>query len=1249
VDTPTGTAGNDTFKATAAALNVGDLLAGNAGTDTLEIVDAGDVTALNATLKDIEVIDVTAGGSIGNAAGGSNAVVAVREIDKLSFADQKLYNVTITSTHVEETDTVTVTSGSTVITLTVGSGGVVAATDGSGSTAVAINGSANTATSISQGIAKSLNYLAGATVAYVDAGGVVQSIVEVSEASTADYIVEYTEVNTTPNNATSSQEAAVLVASSDADSLIATGKFSITWDGVNVLTAADSSPTAEESAALIASAINGLAGTTVATVVGKEVVLTAPTPGTALPSYTVKYLADGSSFDVTGLVVKTNSVNNVAASAATTVAESTFDAKQATQSVVLVAKDEILATAADTADVTATSTESSVTLEGGKDVDVSAKTAITLTSVEGAVTAVSTDQAANAIQIQGGTDVSVTATKVSTGTVTVGTTDAPSGAVTIDSTGAAYGATANVALGAIAAAGGTSIVVNQTASSDATTKANSATANVTNYTVTQSAVTVTAGDKTESVTITQDAANTKVDGVKAVAEKNASYNIKFSAAAANDVITLTFASNQTIVFTAAKALTAAEVANAFANIAKNGTQGSAARTDGVYTNGNTALDEGWSSGGVSVNAAGTEATVTFTAAGAQTITSIANGGTGTATLGSLVTTGVNKVDYVEGEMGVVGGAVTINGTASGKDALKVVTLSGHSNTTIDSDVIETINLSNSASAVTTTTASTGAVTLNINNITGAAALSVDGGAATVTGITVNAVGTKSAVDVIADAATAVTINAAVDLDMSGSSFNAAKTITVAGAGKVILDEDGNYNAVTSIDASGSTGGVDADARTLGNSATFTGSAAADTLKLGSSTKASTMGDGNDTVTLTGATLGVGGTVDGGNGIDTLVLTTANAVTASDSEAAGLALKADVLNFERLEIQTAAANASVGTQDTRTIKLDNLGFDYIISNGTTLDTSTAANSAIIAFTGAAANSTFVLKAAAAGANTFHTVALKTATGTSDVVNVETLVASDVNYGNFTATDIETVNLTATDSTPVNTSTGEATINTSTLKVTASAAKTINVTGNANVTLDGASTSALTLVDASTLTGKLIYTADGATAGTTVKGGAGNDELTANGSGDVLIGGAGNDTLTGAALSTLTGGEGNDTFVLNVATKATYSTITDLSAGDVISLGTVAAFKADAVVLAATATFDDYLAAAVNAVTADGGDEVAWFQFGGNTFIARDSDSANDQVDGSETWADGTDAIIAITGLIDLSKAVFNATADTLTIV
>ena len=209
----------------------------------------------------------------------------------------------------------------------------------------------------------------------------------------------------------------------------------------------------------------------------------------------------------------------------------------------------------------------------------------------------------------------------------------------------------------------------------------------------------------------------------------------------------------------------------------------------------------------------------------------------------------------------------------------------------------------------------------------------------------------------------------------------------------------------------------------------------------------------------------------------------------------------------------------------------------------------------------------------------------------------------------------------------------------------------MTGNAGVVLDVAGATALRTINASANTGGVTVTA-ASTLAATITGGAGADKLTAKtgANADTLIGGAGNDTLTSnAGLSTLTGNAGNDVFVVKTAgaNLNVYTTITDFSAGDKLTFaaadsgggtGGVVNFVNAKIVLASTASFADYADAAV---VAAGLDDVAWFQFGGDTFVVQDLGA-----DSTTAFLNGTDSIVRLTGTIDLSLLAFSSSALTL---
>ena len=1003
-----------------------------------------------------------------------------------------------------------------------------------------------------------------------------------------------------------------------------------------------------------------------------------------------------------------------------------------------------------------------ISVDGGKDItvtDATASKAITVgatTAVKGAVTITDTKVGNASIAVDGGTDVTInvagvadvidatnsTTIAATTDVISVGiggaATDLPSGAVLINQAHTGTAGT-DVTLNTVNVKGGTSVAITNTADSS------KAAADTTGATLTQGAIKVTGGATTTAVTVNQVAVATENLAVTAVAAKAATTKVTFTALAANEYITLTGDTNKSITFTAAKALTALEVAAAFANLVSAATTGSAPVTNGVYTNGSSGtLAAGFTTGAVTSESATTASvtfsTVTDASAGtagiqAQAITGTSSGSNARVTVATSVAGNVATLAET-GVLGVTAGSVVVDGAITGTDVLTTVNLNAYGDSsTVASDALTTLNLSNANEDVTVTTASTGSIILNLDKVAGAnAAVSLDGSSATVTGLTINATGTKSDVAVTAAAATAVTINADVNLDLTSSSFGKATKITVVGAGDVILDGDASTSVLAAVDASGATGAVNAAGVALTAAGTYTGGSGVDTFTVtASATKASTGGAGDDVITV--SSFATGGSVDAGEGTDTLVMTEAAAATAD----ANTTFSTKATNFERLTISTANTAAS-------TLDLANLGLTTYVTtsgtgqtvfsdatayvatdkivlaiNGTTVTTvvptiagtdaqddkavtdaiNAAANTALstssVVYVAAALTDSdkALTVSAASGAVTVSgigmtdtsdsslastvadtalvldnlssgsTVALTkdgtitaqvkdASTGTADVITVAMSQDGSLDAGSFTANNVETVNITADDKVVDVTGAKDEfgadiadgkddTNSVQTLALTADKATTVNVSGSADLTLDLVSSSAVSVVNAADMTGKFTLVADGKSTGTTVTGGSGVDTLTADGSYDVLIGGAGNDILKAANLSTLTGGEGNDTFSFAAVDATLYSTITDLSAGDVIDLATGSGFTTAKVSLATSATFAQYLDAAIVAAAA-GATTIgaAWFQFGGDTYIVSEAVTTS-----GNTYGSG-DGVISITGLVDLSTALFNGTTGDLTI-
>lgn len=269
-----------------------------------------------------------------------------------------------------------------------------------------------------------------------------------------------------------------------------------------------------------------------------------------------------------------------------------------------------------------------------------------------------------------------------------------------------------------------------------------------------------------------------------------------------------------------------------------------------------------------------------------------------------------------------------------------------------------------------------------------------------------------------------------------------------------------------------------------------------------------------------------------------------------------------------------------------------------------------------------------------------------TGTADVLNIVTKAATGANLGTIVADKVETVKINAIDTDSTTTASGAANTSTNTMTLDADKATTITVGGSGRLVLNlHADSTAVSLIDASASTGRLtVATLASDLGATTVKGSSGNDTLTAQGANDVLQGNAGADTLkvvgNAASAVTLTGGDGVDLFdvsLFRAANAGAAATVTDLAKGEMIkfSADADANFASSKVVLIAEATFDNYVTEAAKAADlASAGDHgIAWFQFGGNTFIVQD-------VDGSGAFEANNDIIVKITGAVDLSNSSFN---------
>ena len=418
-----------------------------------------------------------------------------------------------------------------------------------------------------------------------------------------------------------------------------------------------------------------------------------------------------------------------------------------------------------------------------------------------------------------------------------------------------------------------------------------------------------------------------------------------------------------------------------------------------------------------------------------------------------------------------------------------------------------------------------------------------------------------------------------------------------------------------IDTSGTTGKatITFDA----TKATYTGGAGVDAVTTSAiaPTKAISLGAGDDSLILASGTTAVTGAISGGEGTDTLGMVAADIVTADND----LGFAALVTGFESLAV--------LGSTGAQAINLTNMG----ITNNIVVSTSAANGD--LTLSNLVNGGTVTVTGALTGV-TVSNALFALAAATTDSVNLVMAAAAGFDGGTFTAANVETINLNATD-----TSTA-AGITAMTVDVTAAAATALNISGNAGVNLTLTGSTKIATLYASASTGAVSVTSV-STAAITMTGGSAADSLTANGTtASTLIGGAGADTLTtNLGLTTLTGGAGNDLFVIGGASAngGIYTTISDATAGDRIQLfGTgTEVWNSTAVALAGTASFSDYL----NAASAGDGSTnaaISWFAFGGNTYIVEDASAG-------AAFVAGTDAVVALTGVVDLSAASLNGAA------
>lgn len=722
---------------------------------------------------------------------------------------------------------------------------------------------------------------------------------------------------------------------------------------------------------------------------------------------------------------------------------------------------------------------------------------------------------------------------------------------------------------------------------------------------------------------------------------------------------------------------------------------------GAITVSNTTTGNGVTAGAINVKGGATVAiTQAHTNAVNTTNVNAAVTVIGTANTTAVTVTNAAAATASATVAGVTANTVSITDVNSGSTTLAgtitSATISNFTSASIADNALTTLNLTGGSGNIIIdnsglTTATNKTLGLTLNGQTGGTLDDAD----IYTTLNVNTTGAASTLaNITFGGATALTVAGTKGLTLTSTAgLTALQTVTVTGSAGITA----NLSAatVTAVDTSGTTGSstVTVDA----TKATFTGGAGVDkvTTSAVAPTKAISLGDGDDFLTLAGGTTTVTGTITGGNGTDTLSMAAADAATASGS--ATFATK--VSGFERL-ILTGATN--------QTVDLAVLGnYNHVTTSG--------GNG--LSLNAMPSGGTLVLT----GAGTAYTVGVTNAAiGSADVLNVSLTDGSTAGVAfastGITATAVESIAITVADTQ----TTPSGTFNDS-LTLLGNSATSITISGNAGLTLTATDTAATT-VDASGITlGGFTWTSGALAAANTVKGsvsgtntvdltasvaaattytggtgidnltitnaknnvinlgggtttnsvagsasgnntvtststaadtvtlGAGNNTVslgnganvfTATSGNNTFTGGTGVDTVTvGGGVNSLTLGTGADSVSITApsASVNVYTTITDPHAGVSIALANqgTETFASTKVTLANTAVFQDY----ANAVIQAGGNAsvnaaLGWFQIGGDTYLV---ESRHDGSANNASFVNGTDMVIKLTGLVDLSTA------------
>ncbi|MEA1052922.1 hypothetical protein U5801_24390 [Lamprobacter modestohalophilus] len=420
-----------------------------------------------------------------------------------------------------------------------------------------------------------------------------------------------------------------------------------------------------------------------------------------------------------------------------------------------------------------------------------------------------------------------------------------------------------------------------------------------------------------------------------------------------------------------------------------------------------------------------------------------------------------------------------------------------------------------------------------------------------------------------------------------------QSLTITGAGNLVLEAE-DITAGT-VDASAATGSVSLSLD----------DAAPTNLATGVTLRTVTMGEGDDTVDASNATL-ADNEIEAGSGEDTIVVDGTSATLTDD-------LVSNVSGFEVLSLNDLDQTISAAT-------MRSLGFDGLIV------TDAVAGAEISNLT--ADNSLTLVDADAGNTADVITLAVTGAAVDDDASLSFTVLGDDGSNSSYDVTiaDVEHITVTTVDA-------DVDVFQASALALTSAELETLTLLGDEAVMFDGTGNAALASVDASALA-----VAD-----------AGTGDLTAEisvGDGVTVIGSAGDDSIAFLEMGEITGGAGEDLFVVGAVAAPTtnvprFSTITDLNASedDSIDMGGAVTLSTDGagtdvnlieeadlgLAPGVTATFVDYVAAA--AVAGDA--TLSGFVFEGTTYLQFNA------LDAATDYDAAADFFVALTGTVDLT--------------